>query len=64
MIEALPAVTEPPSLKLGLRFLSFSASNWQKCIKKRKRQVFSIQENNKLPKSKEITIIIQCLGIC
>jgi len=30
MIEALPAVTEPPTcLKLGRSFLNFAASNWQ-----------------------------------
>jgi len=29
MLEALPAVTEPPdSLKLGRSFLNFAGSNW------------------------------------
>lgn len=31
MLDALPAVTDPPvSLKLGRSFLNFAASNWQK----------------------------------
>jgi hypothetical protein len=39
MLEALPAVTEPPfSLKLGLSFLSFAASNYEETCEKRETE--------------------------
>lgn len=39
MLEAFPAVTEPPlALKLGLSFLNFAASNWQKHVQSIKRK--------------------------